>query len=168
MNAGAHWSGQRSPSSPPPVLPGQVEAPLRSRCSSSPSCRIGHRSGRGGPRGRHARSSARRRWRQRWRRGTRMRLLYPAPSPNPVAEVLEEALKLGMLAGDGLLAPPDALAVAAMSLSILSCAVVWAQISRGRRRRCRKVVGPAVDVHGGADDDLGKDLMYLPGVLVCP
>ena len=70
-----------------------------------------------------------------------MRLLYPAPSPNPVAEVLEETLELGMLAGDGLLAPPDALAVAAMSLSILSCTVVWAQISRGRRRRCRKGMG---------------------------
>ncbi|KAM3400045.1 hypothetical protein ACQJBY_005120 [Aegilops geniculata] len=59
------------------------------------------------------------------RRGTRTPLLFPAPSSNPVAEVTEAVLELGMLAGDaGLLPPPDAVAVAvvvaAMSLSTLS------------------------------------------------
>ena len=41
--------------------------------------------------------------------GTRTPLLYPAPSSNLVAEVLEEALELGMLAGEaGPFSPPDA------------------------------------------------------------
>ena len=128
-NAGAPWSGRRSPSSPPSVLPGQSAAPLRSRCSSSPSCRIARGSGRGGPRARHARASDRRRRRWTRRCGTRSLLLYPAPSPNPFAEVLEKALEVGMLAGDaGPLPPPDALAVAAMSLSTLSRAIVQVQV----------------------------------------
>ncbi|VAH71370.1 unnamed protein product [Triticum turgidum subsp. durum] len=43
-------------------------------------------------------------------------------------EVLEEALELGMLTGDdGFLHPPDSLAVANMSLSTLSRAIVQVQ-----------------------------------------
>ncbi|XP_037469859.1 uncharacterized protein LOC119342122 isoform X1 [Triticum dicoccoides] len=129
-NAGAPWSGRCSPSSPPSVLPGQFAAPLRSSCPSSPSCGIARGSGRGGPRARHARASARRRRRWTWRCGTRTCLLYPAPSPNPFAEVLEKALEVGMLAGDARpLPPPDALSVAALSLSTLSHAVVMVQIA---------------------------------------
>ncbi|XP_037432155.1 uncharacterized protein LOC119298947 isoform X1 [Triticum dicoccoides] len=74
----------------------------------------------------------------------------------------------------GPLPPPDALAVAAMSLSTLSREVVRVQISRGRRRRCRQGMGATsiiqriplldhiqlsallFDIHGDADDDLGK------------
>ncbi|XP_048535191.1 uncharacterized protein LOC125513994 isoform X1 [Triticum urartu] len=62
-------------------------------------------------------------------------------------EVLEEALELVILAGDvGPLHPPDALAVAAMSLSTLFHAIVrvqplMVQISQRRRRRCRKRMG---------------------------
>ncbi|XP_037443068.1 uncharacterized protein LOC119311537 [Triticum dicoccoides] len=88
-------------------------------CSSSPQCRIRPRKW---PRRMRAR-----------RRGTRTSLLFPAPSSNPVAEVTEAVLELGMLAGDaGVLPPPDAVAVAAaaMSLSTLS----RARPSPGRQR----------------------------------
>ncbi|XP_037458915.1 uncharacterized protein LOC119329913 isoform X2 [Triticum dicoccoides] len=168
---GASWSDRGSPSQSLLFLPFMSN---RSR-------------GRGGPRARHARASDRRRRRWTRRCGTRSLLLYPAPSPNPFAEVLEKAFEVSMLADDaGPLPPPDALAVAAMSLSTLSCEVVRVQISRGRRRRCRQGMGATsiiqriplldhiqlwallFDIHGDADDDLGKDFMYLPGVLVCP
>ena len=40
--------------------------------------------------------------------GTRTPLLYPAPSSSLVTEVLEEALELGMLAGEaGPFSPPE-------------------------------------------------------------
>ncbi|KAM3332002.1 hypothetical protein ACQJBY_027701 [Aegilops geniculata] len=128
-NAGAPWSSRRSPWSLPSVLPGQAAAALRSRYSSSPSCQIARGSGRGCPRARHARPSARRRRRCTRMCGTRTHLLYPAPSQNPFAEVLEKALEIGVLAGDpGPLPPPDVVAVASMSLSTLSRAVVRVQL----------------------------------------
>uniref|UniRef100_A0A453I3X5 Uncharacterized protein n=1 Tax=Aegilops tauschii subsp. strangulata TaxID=200361 RepID=A0A453I3X5_AEGTS len=86
-------------------------------------------SGRGGPRARHACASSRLRRRRTRRRGTCTPLLCPTPS-NPVAELLEEALELGVLTSDvGPLPPPDALTVAAMSLSTLSRAIVRVQLA---------------------------------------
>ena len=58
-----------------------------------------------------------------------MPLLFPAPSSNLVAEVLEEALDSACSpATPGPLPPPGALTVAAMSLSTLSRAMVRVQM----------------------------------------
>lgn len=59
-----------------------------------------------------------------------MPLLFPAPSSNLGAEVLEEALDSACSpATPGPLPPPGALTVAAMSLSTLSRAMVRVQVS---------------------------------------